>query len=259
MILSTDYTSISLFGLCFIFVVGTLIIMASFIVEPILGCRQKRHKYKPYKLREWQTDETLQLQRLGYQGLEKGTWSHGTDSIPLPRTDELLEPLALLQGDLAEGDEPERANKKSGKMASWFKLPLWKRSKRSTEKNTESSSGDNEEQNIENAAVRAVEEPSEHDGSTSVEPEGSTTHQQSNDSALAAQSISSHVSTDETTSAQPQHPVQDPASGDASYVASAGTHTGEAPGTFQYETQANLPLENMQHAEDQHLEDEERA
>lgn len=85
-----------MFALVFIFITGTLIILASYVLEPVFACLGRRRTCKPYKLLEWQTGETLQLQRLAYQGLAgRGTWSRLTDSIPLAAGDELLEPLAL--------------------------------------------------------------------------------------------------------------------------------------------------------------------
>jgi hypothetical protein len=68
-------------------------------LEPIFGCIQRRRKYKQYELLEWQTSEYLQLQRLGYQGLGMGTWSHLTSTVPLTASGEILEPLALKYGD----------------------------------------------------------------------------------------------------------------------------------------------------------------
>jgi len=50
---------------------------------------------------EWQTGETLQLQRLNYQRLNIGTWTGGTDGIPVTTSD-MVQSLALHQGDFAE-------------------------------------------------------------------------------------------------------------------------------------------------------------
>ncbi|KAK2597555.1 hypothetical protein N8I77_012334 [Diaporthe amygdali] len=84
-ILSTDYTSFSLFGLYFTFTVGVLIIFVSYLLEPIFECLARRRKHEEYKYLEWTGNETLQLQRMAYQGLGSEAWSGYTDSIPKTR------------------------------------------------------------------------------------------------------------------------------------------------------------------------------
>ncbi|KAJ3563955.1 hypothetical protein NPX13_g8015 [Xylaria arbuscula] len=97
---STDYTSFSLFGLYFIFVTGLLIVIASYILEPLFACLRHRGINETYKLLEWQTNEALQLQRIAYQGLGEGEpWSRFINTIPLSATSRPLEPLALQHGD----------------------------------------------------------------------------------------------------------------------------------------------------------------
>lgn len=45
----------------------------------------RRRKYEEYKYLEWTGNETLQLQRMAYQGLGSEAWSGYTDSIPKTR------------------------------------------------------------------------------------------------------------------------------------------------------------------------------
>ncbi|KAK4167710.1 hypothetical protein QBC43DRAFT_362527 [Cladorrhinum sp. PSN259] len=107
---STRYTSFSMFGLCFIFAAGTLIVIVSFSIEPILSCIASR-KQKKYKSKndddqeerggrgaheEWVVNETLHLQQLSFQGLGRGTWSGCTDAIPVTKPGEMLRSLVLL-------------------------------------------------------------------------------------------------------------------------------------------------------------------
>ncbi|KAI0435284.1 hypothetical protein F5Y09DRAFT_349536 [Xylaria sp. FL1042] len=92
-ILSTRYTSVSLFGLYFTYIIGVLIIIISFVLEPILSCAQKRWKYQEYENLEWISNETLHLQRLAYDECGQGTWSNCTESIPVTDADEFLGPL----------------------------------------------------------------------------------------------------------------------------------------------------------------------
>lgn len=94
-ILSTDYTSFSLFGLYFTFVTGMLMIIISYSLEPIFGYFYRRQAYSGYKYLEWTTNQTLQLQRLAYQGLGSGAWSGYSDTIPTTRDAYFLADLPL--------------------------------------------------------------------------------------------------------------------------------------------------------------------
>lgn len=81
-ILSTDYISLSLFGLYFTYVTGIVVILASYVAEPLVALFYSRRKYKEYKYLEWAANSTLQLQRLAYQGLGSEKWSNYTDDVP---------------------------------------------------------------------------------------------------------------------------------------------------------------------------------
>ncbi|KAL1855676.1 hypothetical protein Daus18300_011057 [Diaporthe australafricana] len=93
-ILSTGYTSLSLFGLYFTYAAGIIIILASYVVEPLLTLFYSRRKYKEYKYLEWAANSTLQLQRLAYQGLGSEKWTNYTDDIPKTRPGYFLADLA---------------------------------------------------------------------------------------------------------------------------------------------------------------------
>lgn len=65
--------------------------MASFTLEPVYACLHRRgKKYEQYKYLEWTATETLQLQRLAYQGIKSGTWSGYTNDVPMTKPREML-------------------------------------------------------------------------------------------------------------------------------------------------------------------------
>ncbi|OTA62231.1 hypothetical protein K449DRAFT_433887 [Hypoxylon sp. EC38] len=83
---STAYASFSLFGLLFTYVTGAIIIIVSYLLDPILSCLHKRRKYKQYEYIEWCTNQTMQLHRLAHSELECGEWSYCMDSVPITDT-----------------------------------------------------------------------------------------------------------------------------------------------------------------------------
>ncbi|KAJ3577208.1 hypothetical protein NPX13_g3357 [Xylaria arbuscula] len=100
-ILSNSYTNMSLFGLYFTYIVGTIIIVASYVLDPILSFAQKRWKNREYENLEWACNETLQLQRLAYEESGQGDWSKCTDSIPVTAAHQELAPL-----DISDPEHP---------------------------------------------------------------------------------------------------------------------------------------------------------
>ncbi|RYC65041.1 hypothetical protein CHU98_g1142 [Xylaria longipes] len=69
---STAYASFSVFGLLFTFVVGGLIIVTSYLLEPISKLLHKKWGFKTHAHLEWTTNATLQLQRLAHEELGFG-------------------------------------------------------------------------------------------------------------------------------------------------------------------------------------------
>ncbi|KAI3321228.1 hypothetical protein HD806DRAFT_537414 [Xylariaceae sp. AK1471] len=78
-----------LFGLYFTLILGFLIVLASYLLEPVSAWLHKR-KYSQYAHLEWTTNATLQLQRLAHEEIRVGTWSECTDTIPVTKANELL-------------------------------------------------------------------------------------------------------------------------------------------------------------------------
>ncbi|KAI1809827.1 hypothetical protein GGS20DRAFT_570297 [Poronia punctata] len=87
---STAYASFSLFGLIFTFVVGFLIVLFSYIQEPLSTWIFKKRGRKPYQHLEWTTNATLQLYRLAQEEMGWGTWSDCTELVPTTKDDDML-------------------------------------------------------------------------------------------------------------------------------------------------------------------------
>ncbi|KAI1734534.1 hypothetical protein F4680DRAFT_470779 [Xylaria scruposa] len=92
---STAYASFSLFGLFFTLATGLLIILVSYLLEPIFEWLHKRKESSQYPYLEWVTNATLQLQRLAHEEVGFGTWTEGTETIPLTKAHELLGSLDI--------------------------------------------------------------------------------------------------------------------------------------------------------------------
>lgn len=115
-ILSSEYTSFSVFGLCFIYVVGVLIVATSYLLEPIQAWLYRHRNLKEYAYLEWTANATLQLQRMAYQGLESGQWSRYTDVIPLREPGNIMADLPRSypldkkknQADVEQGHSAEK-------------------------------------------------------------------------------------------------------------------------------------------------------
>ncbi|KAI1179059.1 hypothetical protein F4777DRAFT_586302 [Nemania sp. FL0916] len=80
---SSAHTSFSFFGLAFTFIVGALIIAASYSIEPVLVCLHNRKKYKTYSHLEWISNGNLQLHRLAHEESGETTWQNCDEEIPV--------------------------------------------------------------------------------------------------------------------------------------------------------------------------------
>ncbi|KZL79502.1 hypothetical protein CI238_05833, partial [Colletotrichum incanum] len=90
---SGDHMTFSLFGILFVFLLGTIIIIISLNIENLARCGQKWRKTTSYSLLEWSLNDVLQLQRLAHEELGVGDWKRGTKLIPITVEDT---PLAVL-------------------------------------------------------------------------------------------------------------------------------------------------------------------
>ncbi|KAK8005991.1 hypothetical protein PG991_012288 [Apiospora marii] len=89
------YASFSIFGIAFTYGLGTLIILVSFLLDPIMRCLHNRRKYKQYQYLEWRTNGALQLHRLAQDELGYGEWSGCTDMVPVTRPGNRLADLDI--------------------------------------------------------------------------------------------------------------------------------------------------------------------
>ncbi|KAI0505314.1 hypothetical protein F5B22DRAFT_528214 [Xylaria bambusicola] len=92
---TSAYASFSLFGLFFTLTVGLLLALVSYLLEPISGWLRRRNGYNQYPHLEWTTTSTLQLQRLLHEEVGFGTWSAGTETIPVTKPGEVLGSLDI--------------------------------------------------------------------------------------------------------------------------------------------------------------------
>ncbi|KAF2004093.1 hypothetical protein P154DRAFT_572543 [Amniculicola lignicola CBS 123094] len=84
---SFEFYSFNILGLSMILVIGLVLMLMAVFLEQIAGWVDRiRHDGKPsYKQLEWETNSTLQLQRLAHESLGFGDWSHPTDVVPVTK------------------------------------------------------------------------------------------------------------------------------------------------------------------------------
>lgn len=95
---TTAYTNFSIFGLATIFIVGGLIIITSYTLEPCVIWMQRRRNYDAYASLEWAMNETLQLQRMAHEEVGMGSWRNCNKDVPITERRDRLAMLDL--GDL---------------------------------------------------------------------------------------------------------------------------------------------------------------
>ncbi|CAA9961849.1 hypothetical protein PTMSG1_05226 [Pyrenophora teres f. maculata] len=84
---SDSYTSFNVLGLILIFSIGSLIMLISACL-PSLTARMRRKK--PFASIEWDTNDTLQLQRLAHEAVGAGDWVGTRDDYPRTQQGDLL-------------------------------------------------------------------------------------------------------------------------------------------------------------------------
>lgn len=94
-IISQVHISFSVFGLAFILVAGLLIIVISFVLEPLARCIHRCSKRNPYARVEWYSTSIFQLQRLAHEEIGIGTWDHCDESIPTTAPGTILAALDI--------------------------------------------------------------------------------------------------------------------------------------------------------------------
>lgn len=92
---NAEYFNFSVFGLAFTLALGSLIIILSYALEPILGCVQRRRSWDTYARLEWITNETMQLQRLAHEEVGLVKWEGCAENVPVTEKGEKLAVLDL--------------------------------------------------------------------------------------------------------------------------------------------------------------------
>ncbi|KAG6356980.1 hypothetical protein INS49_014856 [Diaporthe citri] len=98
---SSTHTSFSCFGLYFTFTTGVLIIITSYILEPILNRLHKRRQHKSYAHLEWISNNSLQLHRMAHEQLMGQKWANCADDIPTTDPE-----LSLANLDISNPEHP---------------------------------------------------------------------------------------------------------------------------------------------------------
>ena len=84
----SGYASFSILGVAIILVVGGLIIITNLMVDIVLSPIRNRHSARVGENLEWKLASLLQLQRMAFEGRNKGTWSRLTSLVPVTEKDE---------------------------------------------------------------------------------------------------------------------------------------------------------------------------
>jgi hypothetical protein len=94
MILNTAYTSFSMFGLLFLFVLGIFIITIATTLEPMTLFLEKRfRKLSTYASMEWRADYALHLHRMAHELSGSSGWKLGLFDTPTTSNTQLLTTL----------------------------------------------------------------------------------------------------------------------------------------------------------------------
>lgn len=104
-----------MFGLCFTLAAGALIIITSYVLDPISECLHARYRHKSYQHLEWRSNATLQLHRLAEEQVGCGAWENCTALIPT--TTGGADEAALSRLDISDPTHPRLrrpASKTSG-------------------------------------------------------------------------------------------------------------------------------------------------
>ncbi|KAK3987992.1 hypothetical protein QBC44DRAFT_371494 [Cladorrhinum sp. PSN332] len=107
---SQEHTSFSMFGLCFTFATGFIIVIASYALEPLFGYLHRRNgSSQSSKYSEWNSNETLHLQCLGYHGQNQGKWRRFEHTVPITQENEPLLPLTFKTREPSDDPRLEQA------------------------------------------------------------------------------------------------------------------------------------------------------
>lgn len=86
----SGYLSFSVLGVSIILVLGCLIITTALVLDSTVGFLRRNFDWNDHKRLQWAVDEKLQLQRMAFEEAGQGTWTGGTDAVPVTEPDELV-------------------------------------------------------------------------------------------------------------------------------------------------------------------------
>lgn len=92
---SDSFTSFSVLGLVILLVVGGLLIGVSYMLDSVVHWILNRKNVRTYQRLEWNTNETLQLQRLAHEEAGFGTWTGAAGDNPVTAPGERLATLNI--------------------------------------------------------------------------------------------------------------------------------------------------------------------
>lgn len=111
-----------MFGILFTYILGSLLILLSFTLEPPIRYLYRRRHYRQYQYLEWHTNSALQLRRLAQDELGYGQWAGCADPVPVTRRGDLLAGLDVrdveyprLNRDVIVKTEESRTSKSESK------------------------------------------------------------------------------------------------------------------------------------------------
>ncbi|KAK8078750.1 hypothetical protein PG994_002557 [Apiospora phragmitis] len=95
LVLSAAHTSFSMFGLCFTFATGGLIVLISYLLDPMCSFLHTRFRHKSYQHLEWRSNATLQIHRQAEEQIGSSTWKNCTSVVPTSAMDDVLSSLDI--------------------------------------------------------------------------------------------------------------------------------------------------------------------
>jgi hypothetical protein len=113
---SRAYVSFSFLGLLLVLIFGILIVFLSLTIEPISRFFHRRAKKDNYKLLEWNSNSSLQLQRLAFDGLGIGEWSGCDKTVPYTTRVLTIEPLDVSDPKHPRVAVPAKSNRRDSSL-----------------------------------------------------------------------------------------------------------------------------------------------
>ncbi|KAL9110933.1 MAG: hypothetical protein Q9227_004548 [Pyrenula ochraceoflavens] len=111
---SSAYTNFSVFGLAFVLVVGGIIIIIGYLLEPFLEFVESRRRKVRYSRLEWSANDILQTQRMAHQELGIGAWDNCAGHVPITQKFETLAVLDIQDPKLPRLKVPSAGSGEDG-------------------------------------------------------------------------------------------------------------------------------------------------